>query len=109
MRQVGRALNVITRFLVTFYRNKQYSLIFSYTTYDQPMYDFFCLVIDKDHLKKYPYCGSMHYSPDVQSRAVNAKDAKHLYRWVLLLGRSNIQKDGEFKKTWCQGSVITER
>ena len=60
----------------------------------------FCLVIDKDHIKKYPYCGSMHYSPEVQSRAINAEDAKHLYRWVVLIVRYNIQKDGKLKKTY---------
>ena len=69
----------------------------------------FCLVIDKDHIKKYPYCGSMHYSPEVQSRAINAEDAKYLYRWVVLIVRYNIQKDGKLKKSRCQGSVITER
>ena len=69
----------------------------------------FCLVIDKDHIKQYPYCGSLHYSPEVQSRAVNAEEAKHFYRWVVLLLRSNVQKDGKLKTTSCQGSVITER
>ena len=69
----------------------------------------FCLVIDKDHIKKYPYCGSLEYSPETQSRAVNAEDAKHFYRWVVLIGRNNIQKNGQKKNTWCQGSVITER
>ena len=69
----------------------------------------FCLVIDKDHIKKYPYCGSLDYSPETKSRAVNAEDAKHFYRWLVLIGRNNIQKNGQKKNTWCQGSVITER
>ena len=71
------------------------------------MYEIFVLVIDKDHIEKYPFCGRL--VPEVQSRAVNAKDAKHFYRWVVLLVRYNIQETGEMKESECQGSVITER
>lgn len=77
-------------------------------------YNAYEYMIDKDQLKQYPYCGSMYHSPDgAAGRAANAKNAKKDYRWQVGLLRANLQTKGNlpktYKKTYCSGSVITDR
>ena len=71
-------------------------------------------MIDKDHLEKYPYCGSMHYTGSeyttASSRAVNAKeDYEKWYRWLVVLKRENMDRNGVLTTSTSTGSVITER
>ena len=71
-------------------------------------------MIDKDHLEKYPYCGSMHYTGSEytrsSSRAVNAKeDYKKWYRWLVVLIIENMDRNGVLSPGTCTGSVLTER
>ena len=66
-------------------------------------------MVDTDHLRKYPYCGSM-YHPDASGRAVNAEKSKKLYRWVVYIKRRNYYpKNKNRKTTICSGTVITDR
>ena len=69
-------------------------------------------MINPEHLKKYPYCGSMYYPPiKATARAVNTEPSKKLYRWVVLIWRKNYSPDGVnlIKETSCSGTVITDR
>ena len=73
-------------------------------------------MIDEDHLKNYPYCGSMFYpslNPNYvgksTSRVTNSKMAENVYRWIVKLNRKNLVNAGDLKTTSCSGSVITER
>ena len=71
-------------------------------------------MIDKDHLEKYPYCGSMHYTGSeyttASSRAVNAKeDHEKWYRWLVVLRRENMDRNGVLTTGTSTGSIITER
>ena len=74
-------------------------------------------MVDLDHLKEYPYCGSMLPSMaagGASGRAVNAKPSKKLYRWVVLLKKKNYYPKGTptFKTRTifgCGGTVITDR
>ena len=69
-------------------------------------------MINPEHLKKYPYCGSMYYPPiKATGRAVNTEPSKKLYRWVVLIWRKNYSPDGVnlIKETSCSGTVITDR
>ena len=70
--------------------------------------------IDKDHLEKYPYCGSMHYTGSeyttASSRAVNAKeDHEKWYRWLVVIRRENMDRNGVLTTGTSTGSIITER
>ena len=66
-------------------------------------------MVDTDHLRKYPYCGSM-YQPNAPGRAINAEKSKKLYRWVVLIKRRNYYpKNKNRKTTICSGTVITDR
>ena len=87
-------------------------------------------MIDSDHLKKYPYCGSilpLDNTKEPSGRAVNAEPSKKLYRWVvymkketfLLTGKTEGKKPKEKLKKpkkeqksrayECSGTVITDR
>ena len=73
-------------------------------------------MIDQDHLKNYPYCGSMFY-PSLNlnyvgkssGRVTNSKMAKNIYRWIVKLNGKNLIKGGKLRGYSCSGSVITER
>ena len=66
-------------------------------------------MVDTDHLRKYPYCGSMYHT-DASGRAVNAEKSKKLYRWVVYIRRRNYYpKNKNRKTTICSGTVITDR
>ena len=78
-------------------------------------------LIDKDHLAKYPYCGSMYYEgtrystgrqgcmPNCIGRAVNANRSTSNYRWLVVLEKRNMNVRGIIRSAACTGSVITER
>ena len=69
-------------------------------------------MISPEHLKKYPYCGSMYYPPiKTTGRAVNTEPSKKLYRWVVYVERKNYSPDGVdlIQTTKCSGTVITDR
>ena len=68
-------------------------------------------MIDQDHLKKYPFCGSMFgaNTPVATSRISNAKPATKDYRWVVEVIKTTIQADKTFEDELCSGSIITER
>ena len=71
-------------------------------------------MIDKNHLEKYPYCGIMHYTGSAyttaSSRAVNSKeDYEKWYRWLVVLKRENMDRNGVLTTGISTGSVITER
>ena len=75
------------------------------------------IMVDLDHLKEYPYCGSMlpsNAAGGASGRAVNAKPSKKLYRWVVLLKKKNYYPKGTPKFNTrnifgCGGTVITDR
>ena len=73
------------------------------------------LAIDKNHIAKFPYCGSMYQgSPGTQGRAVNAEDSELNYRWSAMLKRKNtlVKSIGDVEYMYeflCSGSIITER
>ena len=75
------------------------------------------IMVDLDHLKEYPYCGSMLPSDateETSGRAVNADPSKKLYRWVVLLKKKNYYPKGTPKFNTrnifgCGGTVITDR
>ena len=68
-------------------------------------------IIYKEHMEKYPYCGSMYQPPiEAAGRAANAEDAKKRYRWAVYLRNINFGKTGNRPKYYqCSGSVITDR
>ena len=87
-------------------------------------------MIDSDHLKEYPYCGSMLPSDNTKEpsgRAVNAEPSKELYRWVVYMKKETFLLAGETKEKKpeeklkkpkkeqksrlfdCSGTVITDR
>ena len=68
-------------------------------------------IIDKDHLKKYPYCGTELQSEanPVRARITNSKVDKTLHRWVVYVERTTTDKNGHYEETPCSGSVITPR
>ena len=67
-------------------------------------------LIDPDHLREYPYCGSMYYpSVHATGRVANAKDGNKHYRWVMVLVRSTLMKSNTYDSGFCSGSVITDR
>ena len=74
-------------------------------------------MVDLNHLKEYPYCGSMLPSKEAggaSGRAVNAKPSNKLYRWVVLLKKKNYYPKGTptFNSRnifGCGGTVITDR
>ena len=67
------------------------------------------IMVDLDHLKEYPYCGSMYHF-DASGRAVNAEKSNKLYRWVVHIKRRNYYpKNKNRKTTICSGTVITDR
>ena len=72
-------------------------------------------MIDENHLKEYPYCGSMYQNQrptTATSRIVNSKDATKHYRWVVLVSRQNVRAPQYIDSpdsAQCSGSVITER
>ena len=70
--------------------------------------------IDKEYFEKYPYCGQMETeNPSTEKtgtgRVVNSKEFTESYRWVVLIKRANLQKDGKIDTTDCSGTVLTER
>ena len=66
-------------------------------------------MVDTDHLRKYPYCGSM-YHPDQSRRAVNTEKSKKLYRWVVYIRRMNYYPENENRIVHlCSGTAITHR
>ena len=68
--------------------------------------------IDMEHFEKYPYCGqvsTVNPSNSAQERVVNSKVSTESYRWVVRIARSNLQKDGTMEKSFCSGTVITNR
>lgn len=68
-------------------------------------------IIDKDHLKRYPYCGREVQSEatSVRARITNSKVDKTLHRWVVYVQRTTTDKSGKYEETPCSGSVITSR
>ena len=70
-------------------------------------------MVDLDHLKEYPYCGSMLPSMAAgvaSGRAVNAKPSKKLYRWVVYLIGTRYSLVGKtYERSDCSGTVITDR
>lgn len=68
-------------------------------------------IIDKDHLKRYPYCGTELQSEakPVRARITNSKIDKTLHRWVVYVERTTTDKWGKYEETPCSGSVITSR
>ena len=71
------------------------------------------IMVDLDHLKEYPYCGSMlplDASEETSARAVNAEPSKKLYRWVVYVEQKTYSLDGTTPYTSsCSGTVITDR
>ena len=71
------------------------------------------IMVDLDHLKEYPYCGSMlprDATEDTSGRAVNAEPSKKLYRWVVYVEQKTYSLDGTTPYTSsCSGTVITDR
>ena len=67
--------------------------------------------IDKNHIARFPYCGSMYQGfPETQGRAVNAEDSELDYRWSAMLKRRNTQPTtGDVSLGLCSGSIITDR
>ena len=70
--------------------------------------------VDEEHHKKYPYCGKMPNSAKTSQskttgRVVNSNYAEKDYRWVVLILRTNPNKNGEKETYDCSGSVITDR
>jgi hypothetical protein len=66
-------------------------------------------MIDKEHLMEYPYCGKMQQPVKIAGRVANSKAAEEDYRWVVLITRKNLRKDGRTDEGRCSGTVITER
>ena len=71
------------------------------------------IMVDLDHLKEYPYCGSMlplDATEETSGRAVNADPSKKLYRWVVYVEQKTYSLDGTIPYTSsCSGTVITDR
>ena len=71
------------------------------------------IMVDLDHLKEYPYCGSMLPSDateETSGRAVNADPSKKLYRWVVYLILTQYSLVGKtYERFDCSGTVITDR
>ena len=71
------------------------------------------IMVDLDHLKEYPYCGSMRPSDataETSGRAVNAEPSKKLYRWVVYLIGTRYSLVGKtYERSDCSGTVITDR
>ena len=71
------------------------------------------IMVDLDHLKEYPYCGSMlplDATEETSGRAVNAEPSKKLYRWVVYVEQKTYSLDGTIPYTSsCSGTVITDR
>ena len=67
--------------------------------------------IDINHLKLYPYCGSMNGAEQstASGRISNTKAAEIHYRWVVKVVRSNMNTQGNLDETTCTGSIITDR
>ena len=72
-----------------------------------------CSLIDSQHLKEFPYCGTVskgeNVNHDITSRVVNSKIPINEYRWVVFIAHRTIRISGDWKKTQCSGSVITDR
>ena len=71
------------------------------------------IMVDLDHLKEYPYCGSMlplDATEETSGRAVNAEPSKKLYRWVVYVEQKTYSLDGTTAYiSSCSGTVITDR
>ena len=71
------------------------------------------IMVDLDHLKEYPYCGSMlpwDATEEISGRAVNAEPSKKLYRWVVYLIGTRYSLVGKtYERFDCSGTVITDR
>ena len=68
-------------------------------------------LIDRQHLKKYPFCGKMQ-SPSKAStgRIVNSETVSENYRWVVQLTINNRNANGHlFRQFLCSGTILTER
>ena len=72
-----------------------------------------CSLVDSQHLKEFPYCGTVSkdekVNPDATSRVVNSKTPIDDYRWVVFIAKRTIRVSGDWKPTVCSGSVITDR
>ena len=70
-------------------------------------------MVDLDHLKEYPYCGSMlpgDATEETSGRAVNAEPSKKLYRWVVYVLKTAYSLMGKPPRAFgCMGTVITDR
>ena len=68
-------------------------------------------LIDKKHLKKYPFCGKMQSASKTSTeRIVNSETVLENYRWVVRIKRYNLRANGRnFRASFCSGSIITER
>ena len=71
------------------------------------------IMVDLDHLKEYPYCGSMlprDATKEISGRVVNAEPSKKLYRWVVYVRRKTYFLVGKTHElSGCSGTVITDR
>ena len=72
-----------------------------------------CSFVDSQHLKEFPYCGTIskgeNVNPDTTSRVVNSKIPVNDYRWVVFIAHRTIRVSGDWKPSHCSGSVITDR
>ena len=72
-----------------------------------------CSLVDSQHLKEFPYCGTVSegkkINPDTTSRVVNSKTPINDYRWVVYIAKRTIKVSGDWKPSRCSGSVITDR
>ena len=66
--------------------------------------------VDADHLKQYPYCGTI--ANTLSGRMVNVNEAETHYPWVILIERRNERKPPnppEPKLFECMGAILTQR
>ena len=69
--------------------------------------------IDADHLKKYPYCGTI--ANTLSGRMVNVKEAETHYPWVIRIERLNERRSPhppqppKFGTFQCMGAILTQR
>ena len=72
-----------------------------------------CSLVDKQHLKAFPYCGTVtkakKANTDRTSRVVNSKTPINEYRWVVFIARRTMKLSGDWKPSQCTGSVITDK
>ena len=68
-------------------------------------------MIDEDHLREYPYCGSVlrEDGAGTKSRITNSKEDEKNHRWTVYLERRHLKSNGKLATQACAGSVITDR